>query len=86
MPLALKNTIPFIESSGVLDTSFDGDGLAMANFGGSDDIAHAAVLQPDGKIVVAGDLYGAVKNFALARYNLDGSLDSHFWRRRHGNR
>ena len=78
LPLVLKDHIPFNESSGVLDTDFNATGLALANFGGSDDIAHAAVLQPDGKIIAAGYLYGAVRNIALARYNLDGSLDSTF--------
>ena len=37
------------------------------------------VLQPDGKIVVAGLAYnGADDDFALVRYNVDGSLDTTF--------
>src|SRR5262249_44373617 len=37
--------------------------------------AHAAALQPDGKLVVAGR---AFNDFALVRYNPDGSLDDKF--------
>lgn len=37
------------------------------------DTAHAIVIQFDGKIVVAGTSDG---NFALARYNANGTLDT----------
>jgi uncharacterized delta-60 repeat protein len=42
---------------------------------GSDDTAGAVALQFDGKIVVGGASNG---NFAVARYNPDGSLDATF--------
>lgn len=68
---------------GSLDTSFDGDGLVTTDFFGDDDIARDVLLQPDGKIVVAGDavmdgMYDYEALFALARYNPDGSLDTSF--------
>ena len=68
---------------GSLDTSFDGDGLVTTDFFGDQDIARDVLLQPDGKIVVAGeaDKYGVAvyePSFALARYNPDGSLDTSF--------
>jgi uncharacterized delta-60 repeat protein len=50
---------------GSLDASFDSDGWLTADFPGYDDEAYAIALQPDGKIVVAGDSSGY---FALARY------------------
>ncbi len=79
LPLTLKNRIPFIESTGVLDTSFDGDGWAMTNINGGAETSTALALQPDGKIVVAGLEYTALQeNFILARYNADGSLDTSF--------
>jgi uncharacterized delta-60 repeat protein len=59
---------------GSLDTSFSGDGKRTQGFGGSDR-AHGVVLQADGKIVVAGIGDG---DFALARYNPNGSLDTSF--------
>ena len=64
---------------GSLDTTFDGDGLLTTDFAGSNDQAHTLILQPDGKIVVAGHTFSAnLRDFALARYNPDGSLDITF--------
>lgn len=62
-------------SDGSLDTSFNTDGLVTSDFLGVSNFAHAVVLQPDGKIVVAGE---SNYNFCLARYNPDGSLDTTF--------
>jgi uncharacterized delta-60 repeat protein len=59
---------------GSLDTSFDGDGKVTTDFGGVDAASDVAI-QPDGKIVAAG---GGAADFALARYNRDGSLDTSF--------
>jgi len=67
-------------TDGSLDTSFGSGGLVLTDFFGSDH-AIAVILQPDGKIVAAGasDASGiGNSNFALARYNADGSLDSTF--------
>ena len=69
-------------SNGSLDTSFDGDGKVTTDFFGFADRAEAVAIQPDGKIVVAGQAYtnlmGEPSRFALARYNSDGSLDTSF--------
>jgi uncharacterized delta-60 repeat protein len=64
---------------GSLDTAFDGDGKVTTDFAGSADVAWGMVIQGDGKIVVAGlaDVSGT-GDFALARYNPDGSLDTAF--------
>jgi uncharacterized delta-60 repeat protein len=62
-------------ADGSLDTSFGGDGKVTTDFGGSD-FAAALALQPDGRIIAAGTGNGT--DFALARYNADGSLDSGF--------
>ena len=64
--------------NGSLDSSFDGDGIVTTNFENSLALASEIILQPDGKIVAAGTVTGAVKSFALARYNADGSLDTTF--------
>lgn len=53
----------------------------MTNFTKWDDSASALVLQPDGRIVVAGVAgYGwdTIATFALVRYEADGSLDGTF--------
>jgi uncharacterized delta-60 repeat protein len=67
--------------NGTLDTSFSGDGLQTTDFGfGADDQATGVVLQGDGKVVAAGYAGGGVtgNDFALARYNPNGSLDPTF--------
>ena len=61
-------------SNGTLDTSFDGDGKLTTDFGGSDYVSGMAI-QADGKIVVAG---GSNSDFAVARYNSNGTLDTSF--------
>jgi uncharacterized delta-60 repeat protein len=64
---------------GSLDPSFDGDGGVVTDFGAFD-FPHAVAIQGDGKIVAAGFSGAGANpdNFALARYNLDGSLDPSF--------
>jgi uncharacterized delta-60 repeat protein len=63
---------------GSLDNSFDGDGKVVASFPGSSTVT-AGVLQSDGKIIAAGNIRNETyDNFALARFNSDGSLDSSF--------
>lgn len=65
--------------NGSLDTSFSGDGKIVTNFGPKDDEIYSVVLQEDGKIVAAGTTdNGNNLNFAIVRYNIDGSLDETF--------
>jgi serralysin len=67
-----------LNSNGTLDTDFSGDGMQTTNFGG-DESASAITIQPDGKIVLGGKaLVADAQDFALARYNTDGTLDSSF--------
>jgi len=65
---------------GSLDASFGSGGkVATPLAHGSQLSAAAAVLQPDGRIVLGGNVMGALTyNFALARFNTDGSIDSGF--------
>jgi hypothetical protein len=52
---------------GDLDTTFDGNGKKQVNFGGRDE-PHAVLVQPNGRIVVAGQLKdGTSTNFGIAR-------------------
>lgn len=60
---------------GALDPTFDGDGKVTTDFGGPFDGAGDVVVQADGKIVAVG--FGPL-DFAVARYNADGSLDGGF--------
>ncbi|MFZ1687032.1 MAG: hypothetical protein WAU70_06410 [Flavobacteriales bacterium] len=64
---------------GALDTSFDGDGIVTMDLGSLDDEAEAVVVQPDGKIVVAGySGDGLDVNIAVLRFNPDGTPDAIF--------
>ena len=69
-------------TNGSLDTSFGVNGKVITTIGSgsSVDEARAAALQPDGRIVAAGHSYVGTQSpeFALARYNTDGSLDTSF--------
>jgi len=66
-------------SDGSLDTGFDGDGKVTTALGSIDDEGYSVTVQADGKILVAGfSLKGRNADFALVRYNTDGSLDTGF--------
>ena len=68
-----------LNPDGTFDTSFDGDGKVTTAVGLGDDKASKVLVQADGKIVVAGSSFnGSNTDFALVRYNSDGSLDSSF--------
>ena len=61
--------------NGSLDPSFSGDGKQTTDFGSAGG-ANGVALQADGGIVVVGN--GGNGDFALARYNPNGSLDPSF--------
>ena len=66
-------------SNGSLDTTFDGDGKVTTDFSGGEEFGAEVLLQPDGKILVAESRSDGIShNFALARYNGNGSLDTTF--------
>jgi uncharacterized delta-60 repeat protein len=67
-------------TDGSLDTSFGSGGKVLTDFSGSSgyDEANVVTIQKDGKIVAAGISGGGPYDFALARYNANGSLDTSF--------
>lgn len=72
-------------ADGQLDPSFGAGGRVTTDFGGldeadvTDDMAYDMAIQPDGKIVVAGTTFTKTGNdFAIARYNSNGTLDASF--------
>lgn len=65
-------------SDGSLDITFDHDGKVTTDLGDSD-YGRAVAIQSNGQIVVAGNSSNdSGSDFALARYNGDGSLDTTF--------
>jgi uncharacterized delta-60 repeat protein len=72
---SLDFAIARIDTGGTLDSPFS---IRLTGFG-SDEVAYAVAIQPDGKIVVAGQSNeDDADEFALARYTAGGSLDSSF--------
>src|SRR5215471_10450007 len=65
-------------ADGSLDPTFGHGGKVTTDFSGRADFADAIAIQSDGKILLAGgtDAAGSPRNFALARYNPNGTLDS----------
>ncbi|MFC0665596.1 M10 family metallopeptidase C-terminal domain-containing protein [Azotobacter chroococcum] len=69
-----------LNADGTLDTSFGSDGEAIADIDGNSDFGNSLLVQPDGKILVAGRSYNPSYDteFSVARLNADGSLDASF--------
>ena len=77
-----KNFVMYrFNSDGSADVSFGNGGKVETEFSGNNlgDAVYTAVIAGD-KIILAGETYesAANSNFALARYNFDGSLDNTF--------
>src|SRR5687768_8651350 len=68
-------------ADGSLDASFGAGGLVVTDFFANGDTAYGVSVQPDGKIVAAGQAFrpnSTGSDFAVARYNADGSPDTTF--------
>ena len=65
---------------GDLDPTFGGDGVVRTDLTPAEDDGYAVAIQPDGKIVVAGEkgIGGPNPRLAIVRYETDGSLDPSF--------
>lgn len=67
------------QPDGNWDTTFGKRGLIIRSIREGDDAATSMALQPDGKVIVAGSSNnGNYEDFALVRFNYDGSLDRSF--------
>jgi uncharacterized delta-60 repeat protein len=83
LPVEVNSTdfaLARFNSNGTLDTGFGSGGKVSTDFQSRDDQAFDVISQPDGKIIAVGwtDADIASGNFALTRYNSDGSLDLSF--------
>lgn len=64
-------------ANGSLDTTFNGTGKVTTPIGDGTGLYQSVALQNNGKIVVGGYThYGTNYDFAVVRYNADGSLDT----------
>jgi uncharacterized delta-60 repeat protein len=74
-----KITLIRYNIDGSLDNTFDTDGKVTTSIGAFNDDGNSVAIQSDGRILVAGSSFNdTVYNFALVRYNNDGSLDTTF--------
>ena len=68
-----------LTATGTLDTTFSGDGELLESLSTSHDSARSMLIQPDGKIVLAGyAVSGSSEAAAFARITSDGVLDNTF--------
>src|SRR5437660_960419 len=65
-------------TNGSLDTTFGTGGKVVTAIGTDGDGASALVLQPDGKLVAAGNTEASTRDFVVVRYNATGTLDTTF--------
>ncbi len=72
-------TVVRYNSDGVLDNTFGTKGIVITSVGTANDYANSIAIQSDGKIIAAGSSYnGSDNDFAVVRYNSNGSLDNTF--------
>ncbi len=84
-PGDVEMAISRLNPNGSADQNFGSGGTTLVNYNGGvkggdvNDIANAVALQPDGKIVIAGQTSdGSVTVATVVRLNSDGSLDTSF--------
>src|SRR5688500_2836270 len=64
-------------ANGYLNNAFGGSGTVTTAIGSSTALAWDVALQADGKALAAGAAtIGATRDFVLARYNTNGTLDA----------
>ena len=72
-----------LNADGIFDYSFSGDGIVTTDMGGMDFMG-SMYLQPDGKIICGGSAVigppqsSTNTDFAIVRYNANGSIDNSF--------
>ncbi len=68
-----------LQANGLLDGTFGTNGRVTTFIGFNNDKGNCVAVQPDGKILVAGYAANPVQtDFAVVRYNTNGSLDTSF--------
>ena len=67
-----------LNSNGTLDTSFGSFGKVRTAVSSVNDDGYALAIQPDGKIVLVGAAMGLTNDFAIVRYEANGTPDLTF--------
>lgn len=66
------------DANGIPDATFGNEGIVTDDFGGQQVEIHAIALQPDGKVLLAGNIYDGTGRMLVARYTEDGVPDPSF--------
>ncbi len=65
--------------NGSIDSTFGNNGVVITALSFGSDEAREVLIQNDGKILLGGSInWGGFENFAIVRYNTDGTLDTTF--------
>jgi uncharacterized delta-60 repeat protein len=68
-----------LTAGGRLDEAFGMRGVVRTAFSGQNDFGNGLALQADGRIVLVGEIADlGARDFGIARYLVDGSLDASF--------
>ena len=70
-----------VNDDGSMDTTFGDGGIgAIVDLSGFDDVPRAMAIDPSDRILLAGSATSRTTNldFAILRYNVDGTVDSHY--------
>ena len=76
----LNFAVARLDVQGELDTTFDGDGRALVDFGSTSDVAFGVAADAQDRVVIAGQYYESATGyqFAVARLDAQGQLDITF--------
>lgn len=65
---------------GTIDTTFNTSDIGFGSGDGANNIIRATIIQPDGKIIIAGDFtsFNSTRITGITRLNTDGTIDTTF--------
>ncbi|MEZ5428445.1 MAG: hypothetical protein R2747_19400 [Pyrinomonadaceae bacterium] len=66
-----------LNTDGTLDTGFSDDGVVITQYSAFNQV-EKLLIQPDGRIILGGTRHFGQNDFAMVRYNTNGSLDTSF--------
>ena len=74
-------TVSFAQQPGILDFSYNSSDMGLNTGDGASNNVRASIVQPDGKIIIAGDFTSYNSTIGInriVRLNADGSIDATF--------
>ncbi len=78
LAIILFNHFDTLSQPGEFDSSFNGNGRAFTGVPTDQFFALTSTLQPDGKLILAGESYTSFDHACMVRYEVNGTLDTGF--------